>query len=69
MYYNEGVNNTTAKGKTMIRISITTNAGQTFTKTVDRMATPNSGIPCFVKDVVYGAFSKSQVKSIKWKFA
>ncbi len=53
----------------MIRISITTKSGQTFTKTVDRMATPNSGIPCFVQDVVYGAFSKSQVKAIKWKFA
>ena len=59
---------TNNKGETMIKIIIKTYEGQTYTKTVDRMGTPDTGINCLVEDVVFGTFMRCEVKELNWRF-
>jgi len=54
--------------KTMITITTKLHDGTTYRKTVDAMATPLSGIGCFVDDVVCSTFMRSEVKSVSWQF-
>ena len=52
----------------MIKITIKTCDGPTYTKTVDRVGTPDSGINCLVDDVVFGTFMRCEVNEINWRF-
>ena len=61
-------NKTSKKGNKMIKITIKTYEGPTYTKTVDRMGTPDSGINCLVDDVVFGTFMRCEVKEVNWRF-
>jgi len=54
--------------QTMITITTKLYDGSTYRKTVDAMATPLSGIGCFVDDVVFSTFMRSEVKSVNWQF-
>lgn len=51
-----------------IKIIVKLYDGSTYTKIVDRLGTPDSGIPCFVDDVVCGAWMRCEVKEINWRF-
>jgi len=52
----------------MIKIIVQTYDGPTYTKIVDRLGTPDSGIPCFVDDVVCGVWKRCEVKEVNWRF-
>ena len=52
----------------MIKIIIKTYEGVTYTKIVDRMGTPDTGINCLVEDAVFGTFMRSEVKELNWRF-
>lgn len=52
----------------MIHITTKLYDGSTYTKTVDRMGTPDSGINCLVDDVVFSTFMRCEVKEVNWKF-
>ena len=51
-----------------IKIIVKLYDGSTYTKIVDRLGTPHSGIPCFVDDVVCGTWMRCEVKEINWRF-
>ena len=51
-----------------IKIIIKLYDGSTYTNIVDRLGTPDSGIPCFVDDVVCGVWKRCEVKEVNWRF-
>lgn len=59
---------TLTKGTKMITIKVTLHDGTTHHKACDPMGTPLSGMGCFVEDVAYGVFMRSEVKELNWKF-